>query len=160
MEILLLLIAGVVVYFLYNTLQDYLKNPINQQSYPKQLEDTNINFQNAYEQVSVVEKAKSNEFSVLAAILGNFIVWSKMKTCPLEKELLDGILTDMASESKNPKLSKEELSKIVKAKTKHFLLDLSISLLLCSDSLICSYQLLWFCAPSLSDCGFSHVYGL
>ena len=119
MEILLLLIAGVVVYFLYNTLQDYLKNPINQQSYPKQLEDTNINFQNAYEQVSVVEKAKSNEISVLAANLGNFIVWSKMKTCPLEKELLDGILTDMASESKNPKLSKEELSKIVMEQKNH-----------------------------------------
>lgn len=113
MEIVLLLIAGVVIYFLYNTLQEYLKNPIQQQqSYTKRVDIAPIDFENPYKEMARVDKVKSSEFGVLAAILGH-LVWSDDKVCPLEKELLDEILTDMAAESKNPKLSKEELNKIV-----------------------------------------------
>ena len=113
MEIVLLLIAGVVIYFLYNTLQEYLKNPIQQQQpYTKRVDIAPIDFENPSKEMARVDKVKSSEFGVLAAILGH-LVWSDDKVCPLEKELLDEILTDMAAESKNPKLSKEELNKIV-----------------------------------------------
>ena len=47
MEIVLLLIAGVVIYFLYNTLQEYLKNPIQQQQpYTKRVDIAPIDFEN------------------------------------------------------------------------------------------------------------------
>lgn len=114
MEIVLLLIAGVVVYFLYNTLQEYLKNPLHpqQQPYTNRVDSAPIDFHNPYEEMAQVDKVKSSEFGVLAAILG-FVVWSDEKICPLERKLLDEILTDMAAESKNPKLSKDELNTIV-----------------------------------------------
>ncbi|WP_104697810.1 MULTISPECIES: TerB family tellurite resistance protein [unclassified Helicobacter] len=35
MDFLILLLAGIVVYYLYNVLQDYLKNPLNQEEYLK-----------------------------------------------------------------------------------------------------------------------------
>lgn len=118
MEIVLLLIAGVVIYFLYNTLQDYLKNPLHQnpQNMPfgsNSADNTPINFDNPYQmQDPWVGKIKSNEFSILAAIIAR-VVWSDEQICPLEKQLLDEILSDMATESKNPRLSKEELEEIV-----------------------------------------------
>lgn len=118
MEIVLLLIAGVVIYFLYNTLQDYLKNPLHQnpQNMPfgsNNADNTPINFDNPYQmQDPWVGKIKSNEFSILAAIIAR-VVWSDEQICPLEKQLLDEILSDMAAESKNPRLSKEELEEIV-----------------------------------------------
>lgn len=118
MEIVLLLIAGVVIYFLYNTLQDYLKNPLHQnpQNMPfgsNDADNTPINFDNPYQmQDPWVGKIKSNEFSILAAIIAR-VVWSDEQICPLEKQLLDEILSDMAAESKNPRLSKEELEEIV-----------------------------------------------
>ncbi len=118
MEIVLLLIAGVVIYFLYNTLQDYLKNPLHQnpQNMPfgsNSADNTPINFDNPYQmQDPWVGKIKSNEFSILAAIIAR-VVWSDEQICPLEKQLLDEILSDMAAESKNPRLSKEELEEIV-----------------------------------------------
>lgn len=118
MEIVLLLIAGVVIYFLYNTLQDYLKNPLHQNPQNTSFgfgnaDNTPINFDNPYQVEDTWEsKIKSNEFSILAAIIAR-VVWSDDKICPLEKQLLDEILSDMASESKNPKLSKEELEEIV-----------------------------------------------
>ncbi|CAM3289006.1 TerB family tellurite resistance protein [Helicobacter labetoulli] len=118
MEIVLLLIAGVVIYFLYNTLQDYLKNPLHQnpQNMPfgsNNADNTPINFDNPYQmQDPWVGKIKSNEFSILAAIIAR-VVWSDEQICLLEKQLLDEILSDMAAESKNPRLSKEELEEIV-----------------------------------------------
>lgn len=129
MEIVLLLIAGVVIYFLYNTLQDYLKNPLHQnpQNTPFGLgntDNTPINFNNPYQVEDTWEdKIKSNEFSILAAIIAR-VVWSDDKICPLEKQLLDEILGDMVAESKNPKLNKEELEEIIeKEKTPSVGLD-------------------------------------
>ena len=128
MEIVLLLIAGVVIYFLYNTLQDYLKNPLHQNPQNTfgfgNADNTPINFDNPYQVEDTWEnKIKSNEFSILAAIIAR-VVWSDDKICPLEKQLLDEILSDMAAESKNPKLSKEELEEIVeKEKTPSINLD-------------------------------------
>ena len=58
------------------------------------------------------DKVKSSEFGVLAAILG-YLVWSDKKVCSLQEQLLDEMLTDMAIESKNPKLSKDELKTIL-----------------------------------------------
>ncbi|RDU60000.1 tellurite resistance TerB family protein [Helicobacter marmotae] len=114
MEIVLLLIAGVVIYFLYNTLQDYLKNPIQtqQQPYSNSADTAPIDFENPYEEMAQTDRLKSNEFSVLAAILG-YLVWSDKKVCPLEEQLLAQMLADMAAESKNPKFSKEELKDIL-----------------------------------------------
>lgn len=114
MEIVLLLIAGVVVYFLYNTLQEYLKNPLqpNQQHYTNRTDAAPIDFQNPYEEMAQADKVKSSEFGVLAAILG-YLVWSDKKVCSLQEQLLDEMLTDMAIESKNHKLSKDELKTIL-----------------------------------------------
>lgn len=114
MEIILLLIAGVVVYFLYNTLQEYLKNPIqpNQQPYTNRTDISPIDFQNPYEEMAQQDKIKSNEFSILAAILG-YLVWSDKKMCALQEQLLDEILTDMAAESKNPRFTIDELKAIL-----------------------------------------------
>lgn len=118
-EIVLLVIAGVVAYFLYNTLVDYLKNPLHQNpqsSSPFGMGNTNdtpINFENPYRAEDTWEgKLKKNEFSILAAIIAR-VVWSDKTICPLERQLLDEILGDMAAESKNPKLSKEELDEII-----------------------------------------------
>lgn len=129
MEIVLLLIAGVVIYFLYNTLQDYLKNPLHQnpQNTPFNFgnaDNAPINFDNPYQAENTWEsKVKSNEFSILTAIIAR-VVWSDDKICSLEKQLLDEILSDMAAESKNPTLSKEELEEIVeKEKTPSIELD-------------------------------------
>lgn len=115
MEIVLLLIAGVVVYFLYNTLQEYLKNPLHpnqQQPYSNQTNTAPIDFQNPYEEMTHTDKIISSEFGILAAILGH-VVWSDNEICKLEEQLIDEMLTDMAEESKNPKLSKEELHEIL-----------------------------------------------
>lgn len=119
MEIVLLLIAGVVVYFLYNTLQEYLKNPLHQspQFNTTRTDNAPINFQNPYEELSQAQKAQSSEFGILAAIIG-FVVWSDKKMCALEEQLLEDLLDDMAIESKNPKLTKEELKDIVTAQEK------------------------------------------
>ena len=55
MEIVLLLIAGVVIYFLYNTLQEYLKNPIQQQQpYTKRVDIAPIDFENPYKEMARV----------------------------------------------------------------------------------------------------------
>ena len=80
MEIVLLLIAGVVIYFLYNTLQDYLKNPLHQNPQNTfgfgNADNTPINFDNPYQVEDTWEsKIKSNEFSILAAIIAR-VVWS------------------------------------------------------------------------------------
>lgn len=114
MEIVLLLIAGVVVYFLYNTLQEYLKNPLHQnpQFNTNRIDNTPIDFKNPYQEMTHIDKVKSSEFGVLAAILGR-VVWSDEKMCPLEEQLVDEMLTDMAQEAKNPKMSKEELKDIL-----------------------------------------------
>lgn len=114
MELVLLLIAGVVVYYLYNALQDYLKNPLHQN--PQQMQDARndspIVFDNPYVEMSREEKARGSEFGVLAAILGR-VAWSDGQLCALEKQLLNEMLSDMAAESKNPKLSVSDLEEII-----------------------------------------------
>lgn len=114
MEIFLLLIAGVVIYFLYNTLQDYLKNPIHQSSnkHFSRNEPEAIEFENPYQTISDDERVRKSEFGILSAILGQ-VVWSDSKICKLEKSLIDLMLVDMSNETKNPKISKDELEEIL-----------------------------------------------
>lgn len=115
MEIVLLAIAGVVIYLLYNTLQEYLKNPLHQMpSFNKNNSTTEevISFQNPYEEIAVLDKAKASEFGVLSAILGK-VVWSDGNVCPLEQKLLDEMIIDMSTESKNPKLTPEDIQNII-----------------------------------------------
>lgn len=114
MEIFLLLIAGVVIYFLYNTLQDYLKNPIHKSSnnHFSRNEPEAIEFENPYQAISEGERARKSEFGILSAILGQ-VVWSDSKMCKLQKNLIDLMLMDMSNEAKNPKISKDELEEIL-----------------------------------------------
>lgn len=114
MELILALIAVVVVYFLYHTLKEYLKNPLhsNQQPInPYQTKQTTIIFDNPYTQIKEQDKANNSEFGVLASILGHLIAVNS-KNCDLEKALLQELLSDMSAESKNPKLSVDELLEI------------------------------------------------
>nr|QGT50446.1 hypothetical protein Helico5904_1180 [uncultured Helicobacter sp.] len=115
MEIVLLAIAGVVIYLLYNTLQEYLKNPLHQMpSFGKNNNTAEevISFQNPYEEIAALDKAKASEFGVLSAILGK-VVWSDGHICPLEHKLLDEMIVDMSAESKNPKLTPEDIQNII-----------------------------------------------
>lgn len=112
MEIVLLLIAGIVIYYLYNILQDYLKNPLHKTSHSYSQDDMNSSWTNPYQSIDDGEKARKSEFGILSAILGR-VVWSDNKMCKLEKNLVDLMLTDMANESRNPKMSKGELEDIL-----------------------------------------------
>lgn len=113
MEIVLLIIAGVVVYFLYNTLQEYLKNPLHQNPLAtNRIDSAPIEFKNPYADMAKEKRVKFSEFGVLSAILGR-VVWSDDNLCALESELVEEMLSDMAAESKNPKLSQDELRDIL-----------------------------------------------
>lgn len=115
MEIVLLLIAGGVAYYLYHTLQEYLKNPLHQRSqtsFPPTQGEQSIDFKNPYESMRETDRVEASEFSVLAGILG-YVVWSDKQMSMLEEQLVDEILADMAAESKNPKHTQEELKEIL-----------------------------------------------
>lgn len=114
MEIFLLLIAGVVAYFLYNTLRDYLKNPLHHPSRTdsRSAETETFVLDNPYQPVSEMDRIREGEFGILSAILGH-IVWSDGKECKLQENLIDSMLTDMANELKNPKVAREMLEEIL-----------------------------------------------
>ncbi|PAF48162.1 hypothetical protein BKH46_02320 [Helicobacter sp. 12S02634-8] len=102
MEIILLILAGVVVYYLYITLQEYLKNPITPQS-----RDTNIKIeeydisQDPYVQANPLDKIKKSEFGIMAAIVSkitpskgaNSIAQTPIQTA--QAAMIDGLFASM-----------------------------------------------------------------
>ena len=99
MEILLLIIAGIVLYMLYNSFRDYMKNP-----YKIPTQDINDGFANEYKpqdnpyiQLNDEDRIKKTEFGILTQILA-VIAKSDGEVCALETELVNDLLDDMAKE--------------------------------------------------------------
>ena len=133
MEIVLLIIAGVVLYLLYNSFQDYMKDP-----YKPDFKNNNSNNMksnhhgrghhgghhggNSYEdeydisnspylELSMEDKIKKGEYGVIVRILKN-IASSDGNVCNLEKELINNILDDIAFEMKDIEDSRAILQNI------------------------------------------------
>lgn len=113
MEVVLLIIAGVVLYMLYNSYQDYLKNPYkgnnNNVDYKNEYKDNP--YKEPYKEISDEDKIKKTEFGILTCILKN-IASSDGEICPLEKELISSILDDIAAELSDYKNAREILQNI------------------------------------------------
>lgn len=99
MEILLLVVAGIVLYMLYNSFSDYMKNP-----YKLPSEDFSDSFKreykpedNPYIELTDEDRIKKGEFGILAQILAH-IAQSDGKVCDLEREMISEMLNDMAVE--------------------------------------------------------------
>ena len=99
MEILLLIIAGVVLYMLYNSFSDYMKNPykVPTQDIRDGLASEYKPQDNPYIQLTDEDRIKKTEFGILAQILA-LIAKSDGKVCALERELLNDLFDDMAKE--------------------------------------------------------------
>lgn len=100
MEILLLVIAGIVLYMLYNSFSDYMKNPYKL----PQNDDLGESFRreykpedNPYIQPTDEDRIKKTEFGILTQILA-LIAQSDGEICALERELIKDILDDMATD--------------------------------------------------------------
>lgn len=96
MEVILLIIAGVVLYYLYNGFQDYMKNPYkieNNQQYKSEYNIDDI----PYVPDSPQDRIKKTEFGVLAAML-QCIASADGNVCKLEQELINDMLDDIANE--------------------------------------------------------------
>lgn len=99
MEILLLIIAGVVLYMLYNSFSDYMKNPykVPTQDIRDGLASEYKPQDNPYIQLTDEDRIKKTEFGILAQMLA-LIAQSDGKVCALERELLNDLFDDMAKE--------------------------------------------------------------
>lgn len=108
MELILLIIAGVVMYYLYNSFQNYLKNPYS----PNQNKSEEYNIEdNPYIQLSDEDRIKDNEYGILTRIFKN-IASSDGEICVLEKELLANMLDDIADQMQDIKDSRILLQNI------------------------------------------------
>ncbi|MCI6217933.1 MAG: TerB family tellurite resistance protein [Helicobacter sp.] len=113
MEIILLLIGAGVAYFLYITLQDYLKNPLHQQSFqtPTPIQNPpQISFVDD-EQDRLQKKIRDSEYGILSAILGIFAK-SDGKACELEEVLAKDLIAEMVKDAKNQKITESALLEI------------------------------------------------
>lgn len=97
LTLIIVLVAGVVMFFLYKTLREYLsveenvarfRNEMKKPQIPPVIEPT---FQ---------EKVQSSEYGILAGILG-YVANADGEICELEKEMASSLLCDMAKEMKN-----------------------------------------------------------
>lgn len=119
MEVLLLIIAGVVLYMLYNSFTDYMKNPYKAQ---QQEEVEYKPSDNPYTEITNEDRIRKNEFGILTQILAH-IAKSDGKVCKLEKELLNDILDDIANELQDFKDARESLDIIFNEAVKNSNLD-------------------------------------
>lgn len=113
MEVVLLLIGAGVAYFLYITLQDYLKNPLHQQSFAQPVKNQNVPQVNFIEdeQNRLQNRIKESEYGLLCAILGAFAK-SDGKVCEQEEILIEDMIDEMLKDPKSAKLTKESLLEI------------------------------------------------
>lgn len=111
MEFILLLIGAGVAYFLYITLQDYLKNPLHPQEFnkaPSANPMPRVSFVDD-EKSRMYSKAKESEYGILSAILGIFSR-ADGNACEAERVLVEDMIDEMAKDSN--KISKESLLEI------------------------------------------------
>lgn len=115
MEILLLIIAGVVLYMLYNSFSDYMKNPykVPTQDIRDGLASEYKPQDNPYIQLTDEDRIKKTEFGILAQMLA-LIAQSDGKVCALERELLNDLFDDMAKELNEYNDYKDALSSLQK----------------------------------------------
>lgn len=111
MEFILLLIGAGVAYFLYITLQDYLKNPLHPQEFnkaPSASPMPRVSFVDD-EKSRMYSKAKESEYGILSAILGIFSR-ADGNACEAERVLVEDMIDEMSKDSN--KISKESLLEI------------------------------------------------
>lgn len=111
MEVVLLIIAGVVLYMLYNSYQEYLKNPYKASADDYKNEYRDNPYKEPYKELSDEDRIKKTEFGILTCILKN-IASSDGEICPLERELVNNILDDIAQELGEYKNAREILQNI------------------------------------------------
>ncbi len=110
MEILLLIIAGVVLYYLYNGFQDYMKNPYKIENNQQYKSEYNID-DTPYVPDSPKDRIKKTEFGVLAAML-QCVASADGNICKLEQELIKDMLDDIANELSSHNNARELLQDI------------------------------------------------
>lgn len=96
MEIVLLILAGVVIYYLYITLQEYLKNPVSIEK--KDTSSTSLEYdiaQDPYVQADPLEKLRKSEFGIMSLIVTKIIPNYDKKE--VENILIEGLLEDIAN---------------------------------------------------------------
>ncbi|RDU70955.1 TerB family tellurite resistance protein [Helicobacter brantae] len=96
LTLIILLIAGVVMYFLWNTLREYLGNEENLKRFKQEQSQ-------AYalpQEPRLQDKVEQSEYGLLAGILG-YVANADGEICELEKEMASSLLSDMAKEMKN-----------------------------------------------------------
>lgn len=95
LTLLLILGAGVIMYFLWNTLREYLNTEDNVQRFK---ERDNIKIETFIEhEPTLQEKISSSEYGILSGILG-YVGNADGEICELEKEMAFSLLEDMAKE--------------------------------------------------------------
>lgn len=98
MEIVLLILAGIVIYYLYITLQEYLKNPVSVDRKDLNSTPQEYNFtQDPYIQADPLGKLRESELGIMSLIVAKIAPNSDKKET--EAILIEGILEDMASTS-------------------------------------------------------------
>lgn len=111
MEIILLILAGVVIYYLYITLQDYLKNPISVESNKKNtLQDEYDISKDPYVQEGPLGKIKKTEYGVMISILSRIFL-GKEKLSRAKEELISDLIEDMSELMSNSN-AKEDLKNL------------------------------------------------
>lgn len=106
MEIILLILAGAVVYYLYITLQEYLKNPITPLSKDSNLPTSKtIEYDlslDPYVNADPLDKLKKTEAGLLVAMAGKFLSSSKalndLENNPAKKALVDGFIEGLSKD--------------------------------------------------------------
>lgn len=108
MEIVLLVIAGVVIYYLYKTFQSYLQNPQNN--------NNNVNAETKKTEKVVIEQSissydrlRNSEYGLILRMLGQ-LSFADNNSCLLEKKMVEGIIEDMIEENKE--VNEEDYLKI------------------------------------------------
>ena len=91
--LILAVIAAVVLYYLYNTLREYMGNENNLKRFLQEEQMVMIESK----EPTLKEKIRSSEFGVLSGILG-YIANADGDVCPLEQDVAQSLLNEMAKE--------------------------------------------------------------
>lgn len=110
LTLVVILVAGVVMYFLWNTLREYLSVEENAKRFKdRELRREQISIER---EPSLEEKIRASEYGVLAGILG-YVANADREICELEKQMAYSLLEDMANEMSKMG-SKEEVFGVLK----------------------------------------------
>ncbi|PAF48699.1 hypothetical protein BKH41_05375 [Helicobacter sp. 12S02232-10] len=132
MDIILLILAGVVVYYLYVTLQEYLKNPISVQSKDLRSETQEYDLsQDPYIQMNPFDKIRKTEFGIMVAIISKTL--NQDNQSMMREILINATFKDMGLQMSGVENAAENLKEIYNSK------DLDSLERLCKDFLQVTY---------------------